>query len=141
LKRLGPSFGKIFSLGKTDLEAAKDLWLSHELFWPAREQPLVAARLEQMFSDYSGWLFANAGAGLERSPKPPTAEVLQDFRLPALVVIGERDLPDFQETADQIVKRLPGARKVVLEGVGHLSNMEAPASFNRALLEFLDTAC
>lgn len=138
-KTLGPSLGKIFAVGKTDVEAAKRLWLNHEIFAAAREQPLVLARLEQMISDYSGWIFANAGAKLERKPKPPSAEVLQDLRLPALVVVGERDLLDFQDMADEVVKRLPGARKVVLEGAGHLCNMEAPASFNRVLLEFLST--
>jgi len=65
--------------------------------------------------------------------------VLQDLRLPALVVVGERDLPDFQDMSDEVVKRLPGARKVVLEGAGHWCNMEAPESFNRVLLEFLST--
>ena len=110
------------------------------IFAAAREQPLVLARLEQMISDYSGWIFAHAGAKLERKPKPPSAEVLQDLRLPALVVVGELDLPDFQDMADEVVRRLPGARKVVLEGAGHLCNMEAPASFNRVLLEFLSTA-
>jgi len=139
-KTLGPSFGKIFSLGKTDLEAAKRLWFGHEIFSTARENPLVSARLEQMIRDYSGWVFANAGAGLERKPKPPAAEALHAFRLPALVVAGERDLSDFQDMADEVVKRLPGARKVVLEGVGHLCNMEDPKSFNRVLLEFLATA-
>jgi len=139
LKTLGPSLSKIFGVGKTDVEAAKRLWLNHEIFAAAREQPLVFARLEQMVSDYSGWIFAHAGAGLERKPKPPTAEVLQDLRLPALVVVGQRDLPDFQDMSDEVVKRLPGARKVVLEGAGHLCNMEAPASFNRVLLEFLST--
>jgi 3-oxoadipate enol-lactonase len=139
-KSLGQSFAEIFGVGKTDVEAAKQLWLHHEIFAAARGQPLVLARLEQMISDYSGWIFANAGARLERKPKPPSAEVLQDLRLPALVVVGELDLPDFQDMADEVVKRLPGARKVVLEGAGHLCNMEAPASFNRVLLEFLSTA-
>ena len=140
LKRLGPSLAKIFDAGKTDVEAAKRLWLSHEIFAAAREQPSVLARLEQMIGDYSGWIFANVGARFERKPKPPTAEVLQDLRLPALVVVGEHDLPDFQDMADEVVRRLPGARKVVLEGAGHLCNMEDPASFNRVLLEFLSTA-
>jgi pimeloyl-ACP methyl ester carboxylesterase len=92
-----------------------------------------------MVNDYSGWSFANAGAGLERRPKTRTAEVLEHFDLPTLVIIGQLDLPDFQDIADVIAKRVPGARKVVLEGVGHMSNMEDPASFNRVLLDFLET--
>jgi pimeloyl-ACP methyl ester carboxylesterase len=137
-KTLGPSIGKIFAAGKTDVEAAKRLWIEHELFDAARKRPAVIDRIKTMVGDYSGWLFANAGAGLERKPKTRAADVLKDFKLPALVVVGEYDVPDFQEIADEIVKRLPGARKVVLQGVGHMSNMEDPANFNRVLLEFLD---
>jgi len=139
-KSLGPSIGKIFAAGKTDVEAAKRLWIEHEFFDAARKQPAVIDRIKAMVSDYSGWRFANAGAGLERKPKTRAAEELKDFKLPALLVVGEYDLPDFQDIADEIVKRLPGARKVVLRGVGHMSNMEDPANFNRVLLEFLDRA-
>ena len=138
-KILGPSIGKVFIAGATDVGAAKKLWIEHEFFDPARKKPAVIARIEEMVNDYSGWLFANVGAGLERKPETRTADVLADFDLPTLVVIGELDLPDFQEIADEIVKRVPGARKVVLAGVGHMSNMEDPASFNRVLLEFLET--
>jgi pimeloyl-ACP methyl ester carboxylesterase len=118
-KSLGPSVGRIFSAGKTDVAAAKKLWFEHEFFDAARRQPAVSARLEAMINDYSGWFFANAGAGLERKPKTRAAEALKDFELPALVVVGELDLPDFQTIADEVVRRLPGARKVVIPEVGH----------------------
>jgi pimeloyl-ACP methyl ester carboxylesterase len=136
-KSLGPSMGRIFGAGKTNVETAKELWIAHEFFDAARTRPAVLDRIKVMVSDYSGWLFANVGAGLERKPRTPTADVLKDFNLPALVVVGEYDLPDFQDIADEVVKRLPGARKVVLQGVGHMCNMEDPPNFNRALLEFL----
>src|SRR5436309_615585 len=77
-----------------------------------------------LINAYSGCFFAQARAGLERKPKTPTAEALKDFALPALIVVGEHELPDFRDIADEIVKRLPGARKVVLPGVGHMCNME-----------------
>jgi pimeloyl-ACP methyl ester carboxylesterase len=32
---------------------------------------------------------------------------------------------------------IPGAALRVLSGVGHLSNLEAPEAFNRALISFL----
>jgi len=139
-KTLGPSVSKIFSAGKTDVEAAKRLWIEHEFFDAARRQPVVMARVAAMINDYSGWFFAHAGEGLERKPKTRTAEALKDFALPALIVVGEHELPDFRDIADEVVKRLPGARKVVLPGVGHMCNMEDPAAFNRVLLEFLETA-
>ena len=36
-----------------------------------------------------------------------------------------------------LVQTVPNARKVVLPGVGHLSNMEAPEAFNEVVLGFL----
>jgi 3-oxoadipate enol-lactonase len=36
-----------------------------------------------------------------------------------------------------MAQRIPGAELVVLEGCGHLSNLEQPGRFNAALLDFL----
>ncbi|HXK20617.1 MAG TPA: alpha/beta fold hydrolase [Polyangiaceae bacterium] len=138
-KTLGPTLSKVFAAGKTDIEAAKKLWLEHAFFDEARKQPAVMARLQQMVTDYSGWHFANAGAGIEQKPQPRTADVLTNFALPTLVVVGDCDVADFQDMAEEIAQRIPGARKVVLNGVGHMSSMEDPTSFNRVLLEFLAT--
>ena len=35
---------------------------------------------------------------------------------------------------------IPGARHVVISGVGHLTNLEAPDAFNRAVTRFLREA-
>jgi pimeloyl-ACP methyl ester carboxylesterase len=34
-------------------------------------------------------------------------------------------------------QHVPNMRKVILSGVGHMSNMEAPAAFNRVVESFL----
>jgi 3-oxoadipate enol-lactonase len=43
-----------------------------------------------------------------------------------LVLVGERDLADFRAIADLLARDIPRARKIVLPGVGHMSNMEGP---------------
>ena len=40
---------------------------------------------------------------------------------------------------ETIASRIPGARLSVLEGAGHLANVEEPAAFNRLLLDHLTT--
>jgi pimeloyl-ACP methyl ester carboxylesterase len=37
-----------------------------------------------------------------------------------------------------MARTIPGARSVVLSGVGHLSNLEAPEVFNSLAQRFLD---
>ena len=37
-----------------------------------------------------------------------------------------------------MARRIPGARKVIIEDAGHAANMDQPAEFNRAVREFLE---
>jgi 3-oxoadipate enol-lactonase len=36
-----------------------------------------------------------------------------------------------------MARRIPNAPLTIIEGVGHLSNIEQPEAFNRAVLDFL----
>ena len=57
--------------------------------------------------------------------------------VPCMVVVGEHDSiapPDF---ARWMASRIPGARFALIEGAGHLSNIEAPEAFNAAVLPFV----
>jgi pimeloyl-ACP methyl ester carboxylesterase len=123
---------------EADVAASKELWLAHPLFAPANARPDVAARLRAIVGDYSGWHWlTESWRGGERGLDPPTIERLSGIPVPTLVVLGERDLPDFQAIADCLSTTIPKAHKAVLPGVGHMSNMEDPAAFNEAVLDFL----
>jgi pimeloyl-ACP methyl ester carboxylesterase len=140
-RTLGPLLGPIFAAGKAgDIAAAKRMFHDLPLFAPARRDPGVAARLRRMLDEYSGWHFANMGAGLERRPAVATADALHEFALPTLALVGELDAPDFHDQAEGVVARVPGARKAVIGGTGHMPNMENPAAFNKLMLEFLERA-
>ena len=118
------------------LAAGKAAWLAHPLFVSALQQPAVAEELRQMVADYSGWHFLNRDP--VRSPKPYASERLGEIACPTLAIVGEKDGIDFQQIADTLSDNVPNARKVVMPGVGHLANMEAPESFNQIVLEFLE---
>jgi len=138
LKRFGPTMAPLFEAGmRGDVALAKRLWLEHDLFGPARRRPRVAQELRRMVEEYSGWHFANAGHNLERKPARVATDILDRIAAPTLAMVGELDLPDFQDIADVVSSRVPGAAKFVVAGAGHMSNMENPGAFNRALLEFL----
>jgi pimeloyl-ACP methyl ester carboxylesterase len=46
-------------------------------------------------------------------------------------------VPDFLAIADTLHQRIPNASKVVMAGVGHMSNMEDPELFNKIVRGFL----
>jgi pimeloyl-ACP methyl ester carboxylesterase len=62
---------------------------------------------------------------------------LSEIGVPTLVVVGDRDRVTPVELSEEIAARIRGARLVRIAGAGHLSNLERPAEFNRALLDFL----
>jgi 3-oxoadipate enol-lactonase len=116
------------------VEAGKAQWLAHPIFAPAREKPEVAVRLGRIVTDYSGWHPVNTDP--VRYPDPSAARRIHEIDAPTLVVVGERDLPDFLAIADTL-QQIPSVRKVMLSGVGHMCNMEDPARFNEIILDFL----
>jgi pimeloyl-ACP methyl ester carboxylesterase len=63
-------------------------------------------------------------------------ESLGRIAAPALIVVGAED-DRFLAAADAMARRIPGARKVLIENAGHAANMDKPAEFNRSVLEFL----
>lgn len=63
---------------------------------------------------------------------------LEGIRAPTLVVVGEEDPGTPVAASRAIQERIPGAELVVLKSASHLSNLEQPEAFNRALLGFLE---
>ncbi len=130
------SYAPIVAAGKRgDIPRAKELWLGHPLFAPARAKPAVAARLKLMVDDYSGWHFVHPNE--ERPIIPPTVAQLGKIRVPTLAMVGSRDLPDFQRVAQTIERNVPKARRMTIEGAGHMANMESPEAINQAVHDFL----
>lgn len=121
---------------RRDVAQAKSLWLGLPLFAPARQQPEVAARLKLMVDEYSGWHFVNQNP--ERQVSPSALERLGAIRAPTLVLVGERDLPDFQRMSERLERGVPGARRATIPGAGHMANMEAPEAVNKSLAGFLN---
>ncbi|MCA9837687.1 MAG: alpha/beta fold hydrolase [Trueperaceae bacterium] len=123
----------IWTAGKTDIELAKSLWLNHELF-ESVNQSSAAQEFKQILADYSGWHWQNKDPQLYT--KPAAVERLEDIKLPTLILIGEKDISDFQQIAE-VLSTLPKAQKVVIPEAGHMTNMENPQTFNQKIRDFL----
>jgi pimeloyl-ACP methyl ester carboxylesterase len=62
---------------------------------------------------------------------------LVGIKIPTLVIVGDLDTPRTLAGADFIAKNIPNAKKIIMNGVAHLPNMEQPEEFNRLVLSFL----
>lgn len=70
--------------------------------------------------------------------RPDSTPLLGGIRCPVLVLSGDEDLIVSTPSARLMAERLPDARVEVLRG-GHLTNLESPEHFNRALEDFART--
>ncbi|MFE9424616.1 alpha/beta fold hydrolase [Kitasatospora sp. NPDC006697] len=57
--------------------------------------------------------------------------------MPALVGVGEHDMPDFHEGGEALARDLDAGRTTVIPGAGHLAPLEQPAAFCALLLDFV----
>ena len=64
-------------------------------------------------------------------------ERLSQIQCPTLVVWGCEDMLVPRRDADEYVRVIPNARKVMFEDTGHSPMMERPQTFNDGLVEFL----
>lgn len=136
----GPDYGAaqkaVHEAAKRGVQLAKDVWLGLPMFEPAMANPTVASWIRKIVGDYSGWHWQHPDLG--KPLKPPAVQRLAHIKVPTLIVVGERDVADYQRIAEALERGIPGAKKMVLPGVGHMSNLEAPTTFNRQVFKFLE---
>lgn len=81
---------------------------------------------------------AGAAAALRgRAERPDYLELLSTLEVPALVVVGTEDSFTPVRDAETMHARLHDSTLVVIEGAGHMPNLERAAEFNAALRRFL----
>ena len=64
-------------------------------------------------------------------------DLLSSIDAPTLIVVGGEDSITPPSDAEAMRAKIKGSRLVVIEGVGHVSNVERPREFDRALGEFV----
>jgi pimeloyl-ACP methyl ester carboxylesterase len=62
---------------------------------------------------------------------------MEQIRVATLVITSDEDRLYAPTVARDMARRIPGAELVEIQGAGHLSNIEQPARFNEAVLDFL----
>ena len=63
--------------------------------------------------------------------------ILGEIAVPTLVICGEEDEISTPQTMQEMAAKIPNAQFALIEGAGHLSNIENPARFDEVLEGFL----
>jgi 3-oxoadipate enol-lactonase len=64
--------------------------------------------------------------------------ILAEISAPTLLIAGSKDTNAPAPTMEKMAARIPGARFALIEGAGHLANLERPSMFNALLSSFID---
>jgi len=84
--------------------------------------------------DASG--LAHAARGMLTQRDDSVIASLDSVTVPSLVLVCSNDT-NFLAATDYMARKIPGARKVVIDGAGHAANLHQPAAFNQAMESFL----
>lgn len=64
-------------------------------------------------------------------------DVLPRIAIPTLLLYGDADVRSPLAVAEELHEKIPTSQLVVIPGVGHVSNMEAPDAFDREVRRFM----
>jgi len=126
-------------LNRGGVEAFADMAVAHPLFARYVAQGPEAERLVRscLTTHRARGLAHTALEVLAKRPSIYSLDVrLRALGVPTLLIVGEYDTPCLKPHRF-MADVMPKARHVVLRGVGHLTNLEAPAAFNAAVKSFL----
>lgn len=100
------------------------------------EKPKVFARASSIANESKK---EGIAAGLlALTSRTDTTEGLSSIKVPTLIIQGEFDSVIPMKAAVALNEKIKGSKLVIVPRVGHLSNLEDPEAFNRALIEFVN---
>ena len=116
--------------------AIADLQVPRLLSEYTREQhPEVEVRVRHMIDTATPQGIAAASRGMAQ--RADSTGLLAGITCPTLVIVGEEDSLTPPTVAQEYASQIPGAEFVVIPQAGHLSNLEQPEIFLRAMRGFL----
>ncbi len=117
---------------RMDPEAVAEMWIP-SLFASTPTEEMLQEEKE-IISDFHP---IGSQIMLEAFAKADLRDVLQTIVIPTLLLYGEEDVRSPLEVAQGLKSNIPAAKLVVVPGVGHLVNKEAPELFDRHVQHFL----
>jgi len=100
---------------------------------PNQVNPKIRERIRQIIMEGLG-----EKQGQIQQLDPPAIQRLSEIQSPILAILGELDMPEISNIIDLILEKCPNSERVVIPNAAHMVNMEAPETFNKIVLEYLD---
>jgi 3-oxoadipate enol-lactonase len=109
-------------------------WRKHPLTRLQTQNPEMRELLDAMLERYRGSDLTDSG--------PPQAfpidlQQIARSAVPTLILSGEFDLPTRQQSAQWLAEQLGGSIRQQIPNAGHLSGLDNPDAYNRAVKDFL----
>ena len=101
-----------------------------------KERPKVVARVREMIRKTRPEGAAAALRGM--AARIDQSDFLPSIFAPTLIIVGSEDELTPVRDAEFMRREIRGSRLEIIDGAAHVSNIENPAQFNRALKSFLD---
>jgi pimeloyl-ACP methyl ester carboxylesterase len=101
----------------------------------ADSAPALLALVQRMLAATDGRALLQAA---RCSDQADSLDHAPDVRAPTLLLCGAEDRVNPPEVSRAAAAAIPGARLVLLPGIGHLPELECPRTTNRLLLDHLD---
>lgn len=117
------------------IEAARAAWATLPLFSTLPSSSEWSSLLDTMIEDYDGWHWQHRDP--EIWPETMPADRLTEITAPTLIVTGDQEMAGLMRAGTYMSEKINGCRTVELAACGHVVNLEKPAEFNRAVIEFL----
>jgi 3-oxoadipate enol-lactonase len=102
-----------------------------------RHQPEVEGRIRRMIESATTQGIAAASRGMAQ--RADSSDLLASISCPTLVIVGELDVSTPPAVAQDYAAQIPNAQYVVIPYAGHLSSLEQPEAFHRAISGFLQS--
>ena len=133
----GPAFAEWAAIGRAhgvdSLKAAIGAWAAAQF---GDNPELMMARAGPLMGPYTGLDLIDPDPPLNLAA-PAHVDELAMVQVPTLVINGKHEMPYFRVVADALAYGIPGARKAVIPGGGHVVNWAEPERFTAEVLRFL----
>jgi pimeloyl-ACP methyl ester carboxylesterase len=99
------------------------------------QQPAIVARVREMLTSTDPHGAAAALHGM--AARSDHTDFLPLILAPTLIIVGSEDKLTPPQDAGLMHREIRGSHLEIIDGAAHVSNLEQPAQFNRALADFL----